>query len=130
MTRAHLKSSASDQRFKRARKQPHKRRQGQNSAPPRAATGRSVSSATTREATTFLVGEALRVAAIIDWEFAYIWPTQFALDPPRWLLLKESECWADSIDEWSKQYGCNRWRRLGWGRRKQAGRSIERPVLD
>ncbi|RDL31365.1 uncharacterized protein BP5553_09574 [Venustampulla echinocandica] len=51
-----------------------------------------------------LVDKDLRVAALIDWEFAYVGPAQFALDPPWWLLLEEPECWPGGIQEWSKIY--------------------------
>ncbi|KAH9224627.1 phosphotransferase [Leptodontidium sp. 2 PMI_412] len=42
--------------------------------------------------------------AIIDWEFAYVAPTQFALDPPWWLLLNVPEMWHTNIDDWSRVY--------------------------
>ncbi|KAH8596638.1 hypothetical protein B0O99DRAFT_705955 [Bisporella sp. PMI_857] len=40
-----------------------------------------------------LLNEKDDIVAIIDWEFAYTAPTQFALDPPWWLLLNVPECW-------------------------------------
>ncbi|TPX18765.1 uncharacterized protein E0L32_011514 [Thyridium curvatum] len=47
-----------------------------------------------------------KVAAVIDWEFTYAAPTQFALDPPWWLLFETPEMWRPSgVDEWSKAYG-------------------------
>ncbi|KAK1991217.1 phosphotransferase [Colletotrichum falcatum] len=48
----------------------------------------------------------VEVAAVIDWEFTYAAPTQFALDPPWWLLFETPEMWDPSgVDEWSKAYG-------------------------
>lgn len=45
------------------------------------------------------------VAAVIDWEFTYAAPTQFALDPPWWLLFETPEMWRPSgVDEWAKAY--------------------------
>lgn len=41
---------------------------------------------------------------MIDWEFAYVGPAQFVLDPPWWLLLEEPECWPGGIEEWSTIY--------------------------
>ena len=46
--------------------------------------------------------EPQKIVSIIDWEFTYAAPTQFALDPPRWLLLDQPERWSDGIDEWRK----------------------------
>jgi hypothetical protein len=44
------------------------------------------------------------IVAVIDWEFSYIAPTQFALDPPWWLLLNIPEWWKADIDDWTKVY--------------------------
>jgi hypothetical protein len=59
-----------------------------------------------------LMGEDDELVAAIDWEFAYAAPTQFALDPPRWLLLSEAEMWAVGS---TSGCGCTRggWRH-GW----------------
>ncbi|RFU30718.1 hypothetical protein B7463_g5620, partial [Scytalidium lignicola] len=51
-----------------------------------------------------LLNEANDIVAIVDWEFAYIAPTQFALDPPWWLLLNVPEMWHTNIDDWTKIY--------------------------
>ena len=51
-----------------------------------------------------LLDKDREVVAFIDWEFAYIAPTQFALDPPWWLLLDIPEMWPDGIDEWVRVY--------------------------
>lgn len=51
-----------------------------------------------------LVNEQDTIVGAIDWEFAYVAPTQFALDPPWWLLLDVPEMWDDGIDDWTKVY--------------------------
>jgi len=51
-----------------------------------------------------LLNEVDDIVAIIDWEFAYIAPTQFSLDPPWWLLLNVPEMWHTNIDDWSNIY--------------------------
>lgn len=46
-----------------------------------------------------------KLAAVIDWEFAYSAPTQFVLDPPWWLLFETPEMWKPGgVDEWRKAY--------------------------
>ncbi|SPO05371.1 uncharacterized protein DNG_08058 [Cephalotrichum gorgonifer] len=44
------------------------------------------------------------IAALIDWEFAYVGPTQFSLDPPWWLLLETVEMWESGMDDWCEVY--------------------------
>ncbi|KAF9760748.1 hypothetical protein IL306_004141 [Fusarium sp. DS 682] len=44
-----------------------------------------------------LVDDCDRVLGAIDWEFAYIAPTQFILDSPWWLLLDVPEMWDAGI---------------------------------
>lgn len=51
-----------------------------------------------------LVDEGDHVLAAIDWEYAYVGPTQFVLDPPWWLLLDVPEMWDDGIDDWTTVY--------------------------
>lgn len=53
-----------------------------------------------------LVDSANDIAAVIDWEFAYVGPTQFVLDPPWWLLLRIPETWplGAGITDWSETY--------------------------
>ncbi|KAK3369100.1 hypothetical protein B0T24DRAFT_533558 [Lasiosphaeria ovina] len=51
-----------------------------------------------------LLDEAGDIAAMIDWEFAYVAPTQFALDPPWWLLLNVPEMWHIDMDDWTNTY--------------------------
>lgn len=51
-----------------------------------------------------LLDKDCEIAAIIDWEFSYAAPTQFALDPPWWLLLNIPEWWKADIDDWTENY--------------------------
>ncbi len=51
-----------------------------------------------------LLDESDDIMAVIDWEFAYVGPTQFVLDPPWWLLLDVPEMWSSGIDNWRKVY--------------------------
>jgi len=51
-----------------------------------------------------LVDEEDNIRGAIDWEFAYAAPTQFALDPPWWLLLDVPEMWDAGIDDWAEVY--------------------------
>ncbi|KAF9772833.1 hypothetical protein IL306_009432 [Fusarium sp. DS 682] len=51
-----------------------------------------------------LVDENDHILGAIDWEFAYVGPTRFALDPPWWLLLDAPEMWDDGIDNWTSVY--------------------------
>ncbi|EEU43829.1 uncharacterized protein NECHADRAFT_29954 [Fusarium vanettenii 77-13-4] len=44
------------------------------------------------------------VIAAIDWEFTYVSPTQFILDPPWWLLLEVPEMWSSGMDDWASTY--------------------------
>ncbi|KAJ9155494.1 Phosphotransferase [Pleurostoma richardsiae] len=44
------------------------------------------------------------IVAFVDWEFAYAAPTQFALDPPWWLLLYVPEMWHTGIEGWTRDY--------------------------
>lgn len=51
-----------------------------------------------------LVDNEDNVLGAIDWEFTYAAPTQFALDPPWWLLLEMPEMWDEGIDDWTSVY--------------------------
>ncbi|KAM7210048.1 hypothetical protein V8F06_014570, partial [Rhypophila decipiens] len=51
-----------------------------------------------------LVDDADDVVGVIDWEFAYAAPTQFALDCPWWSLLDTPEMWDTGIDDWITKY--------------------------
>ncbi len=45
-----------------------------------------------------LLSDSGKIAAMVDWEFAYAAPTQFILDPPWWLLLDRAETWPTGMD--------------------------------
>ncbi|KPM34568.1 hypothetical protein AK830_g12006 [Neonectria ditissima] len=51
-----------------------------------------------------LLTEEDEIAALVDWEYTYAGPTQFALDPPWWLLLELPEMWSSGIDGWKEAY--------------------------
>ena len=51
-----------------------------------------------------LIDENDQVLGAIDWEFAYVGPTQFVLDSPWWLLLDVPEMWDDGIENWTSVY--------------------------
>ena len=55
-------------------------------------------------ASNILLNKADDIVSIIDWEFAYIASTQFALDPPWWLLLNMPQMWHTNIDDWTEIY--------------------------
>ncbi|KAH8168578.1 phosphotransferase enzyme family protein [Sarocladium implicatum] len=42
-----------------------------------------------------LIDKDLRVVGVIDWEFAYVAPSQFSFDPPWWLLLRAPDDWPE-----------------------------------
>lgn len=44
------------------------------------------------------------IIGAIDWEFAYVGPTQFVLDAPWWLLLDVPDMWDDGIEDWANVY--------------------------
>ncbi|UNI16996.1 hypothetical protein JDV02_003378 [Purpureocillium takamizusanense] len=45
-----------------------------------------------------------KIAALIDWEYTYVGPTQFSLDPPWWLLIETMEMWPSGMDDWCEVY--------------------------
>jgi hypothetical protein len=51
-----------------------------------------------------LLTESDEIAALIDWEFTYVAPTQFILDPPWWLLLETAEMWSSGLEDWKATY--------------------------
>ncbi|KAI5854506.1 phosphotransferase [Durotheca rogersii] len=51
-----------------------------------------------------LLADSDEIAALIDWEYTYVGPTQFILDPPWWLLIETAEMWSSGIDEWRETY--------------------------
>ncbi|TVY44659.1 hypothetical protein LOCC1_G007046 [Lachnellula occidentalis] len=51
-----------------------------------------------------MVDENDEVLGAIDWEYAYVGPTQFILDSPWWLLLDVPEMWDNGIENWASLY--------------------------
>ncbi|KAL5335597.1 hypothetical protein BJX70DRAFT_390534 [Aspergillus crustosus] len=51
-----------------------------------------------------LVDETEKVIGVVDWEFTYTAPVEFAYAPPWWLLLKKPEDWPGGLDEWCAAY--------------------------
>lgn len=51
-----------------------------------------------------LIDRDLRVVAVVDWEFAYVAPSQFTFDPPWWLLLGEPDWWEGGYKMWMEAY--------------------------
>ncbi|POS74666.1 phosphotransferase [Diaporthe helianthi] len=51
-----------------------------------------------------MVDDKDNIIGAIDWEFAYVGPTQFVLDAPWWLLLDVPEMWDQGIEEWASVY--------------------------
>ncbi|GJC99508.1 phosphotransferase [Colletotrichum higginsianum] len=51
-----------------------------------------------------LLNDSDDIAALIDWEYTYVGPTQFILDPPWWLLIETAEMWSAGIDDWRETY--------------------------
>ncbi|TVY39704.1 hypothetical protein LSUB1_G006866 [Lachnellula subtilissima] len=51
-----------------------------------------------------IVDENDEVLGAIDWEYAYVGPTQFTLDSPWWLLLDVPEMWDNGIESWASLY--------------------------
>ncbi|KAF5645457.1 kinase-like domain protein [Fusarium sp. NRRL 52700] len=51
-----------------------------------------------------LLDDSDQIAALIDWEYTYVGPTQFILDPPWWLLLETAEMWSPDLEDWRQTY--------------------------
>ncbi|KAI2835488.1 hypothetical protein CBS11350_10014 [Aspergillus niger] len=45
-----------------------------------------------------------KISGVIDWEFTYAAPADFAYSPPWWLLLEKPERWTDGLDAWAQTY--------------------------
>jgi hypothetical protein len=54
--------------------------------------------------TNFLVDADFRIVAVIDWEFTYAAPAEFAHSPPFWLLLERPEYWPEGLSDWAAAY--------------------------
>lgn len=44
------------------------------------------------------------IVSVLDWEFCYTAPAEFAYSPPWWLLLEPPEEWPSGIHDWTTQY--------------------------
>ena len=51
-----------------------------------------------------LVDDNDKIVSVIDWEFTYAAPAEFAYSPPWWLLLEPPEEWPHGILDWTKEY--------------------------
>ncbi|KAJ5107429.1 Aminoglycoside phosphotransferase [Penicillium angulare] len=51
-----------------------------------------------------LVNEDENIVGVIDWEFTYTAPVEFAYSPPWWLLIEKPEYWSEGIEDWCKNY--------------------------
>ncbi|PYI35548.1 phosphotransferase family protein [Aspergillus indologenus CBS 114.80] len=51
-----------------------------------------------------LLNEHLQIVGVIDWEFTYAAPVQFAHAPPWWLLLEQPEYWPDGLEAWERAF--------------------------
>ncbi|KAH7018468.1 phosphotransferase family protein [Microdochium trichocladiopsis] len=51
-----------------------------------------------------LLDEHFKIVAVIDWEFAYAAPAQFARDPPWWLLIRQPHHWEGGIEAFIAAY--------------------------
>ncbi|TVY38549.1 hypothetical protein LSUB1_G006376 [Lachnellula subtilissima] len=51
-----------------------------------------------------LVDEYDKLVGVIDWEWTYAAPAEFAYSPPWWLLLEPPEEWPHGILDWAKEY--------------------------
>ncbi|KAL9102616.1 MAG: hypothetical protein Q9163_002260 [Psora crenata] len=54
--------------------------------------------------TNVLVNEDFKIVGVIDWEFTYAAPADFAYDPPWWLLLDPPELWSAGLSDWIITY--------------------------
>lgn len=54
--------------------------------------------------TNILLDDDMRIVAVIDWEFTYAAPADFAYSPPWWLLLEMPEEWPGGISDWVATY--------------------------
>lgn len=51
-----------------------------------------------------LVDKDDRITAVIDWEFAYAAPSEFAHSPPWWLLVEMPEYWPMGLAHWTTTF--------------------------
>ncbi|KAK4236542.1 hypothetical protein C8A03DRAFT_45468 [Achaetomium macrosporum] len=83
-----------------------------------------------------LVDADLNIVGVIDWEWAYFAPAQFAYDPPYWLLLERPEFWRDTVLEWRDEFSrvldifCRALRRVEEERDSKQLRTSAMPVSE
>ncbi|KAL5364873.1 kinase-like domain-containing protein [Aspergillus floccosus] len=53
-----------------------------------------------------LLGDALKIVGVVDWEFTYGAPVEFPYAPPWWLLIEKPENWAGGLEDWSRVFEC------------------------
>lgn len=51
-----------------------------------------------------LLDDSDNIVALIDWEYTYVAPSQFSLDPPWWLLIETAEIWTEGTMAWIATY--------------------------
>lgn len=51
-----------------------------------------------------LVDDNNEIVGVIDWEFTYAAPAEFAYSPPWWLLIESPDDWPHGILDWCKEY--------------------------
>lgn len=51
-----------------------------------------------------LVDADYKIVAVIDWEYTYAAPVEFAFSPPWWLLLESPEYWPGGLSDWAATY--------------------------
>ncbi|OQE30763.1 hypothetical protein PENFLA_c002G09834 [Penicillium flavigenum] len=51
-----------------------------------------------------LLHENMKIAGVVDWEFAYAAPVEFSYAPPWWLLIERPEFWPNGIDDWENVF--------------------------
>ncbi|KAF2236400.1 phosphotransferase family protein [Viridothelium virens] len=54
--------------------------------------------------TNVLLNANLKVVGVIDWEFTYAAPAEFAYPTPWWLLIEQPEYWPDGLKSWKCEY--------------------------
>ncbi|KAL9091048.1 MAG: hypothetical protein Q9165_004975, partial [Trypethelium subeluteriae] len=54
--------------------------------------------------TNILLNADLKVIGVIDWEFTYAAPAEFAYSAPWWLLIEQPEYWPDGLKSWKCEY--------------------------
>ncbi|KAJ5935985.1 hypothetical protein N7454_005283 [Penicillium verhagenii] len=46
----------------------------------------------------------MKIAGVVDLEFTYAAPIEFAYSPPWWLLIEKPEYWPDGLEDWTKVF--------------------------